>query len=90
MSNYLVGLIRTWVPIGVGVVVSWGLSLGITIEGDTKMQLVAGLTGLAIGLYYTGVTTLAKKFPSIGILLGVNKAPSYGLEKEGLPPAPTE
>jgi uncharacterized membrane protein (DUF441 family) len=78
MSNLLIGLIRTWVPIGVGVFLSWLVTLGVTFDPSTEAALIAGLTGLLGGLYYTAVRLLAEWKPSLGILLGVNEAPSYG------------
>jgi hypothetical protein len=77
MSDFVVGLIRTWVPIVVGAVVSWLVTLGVSFDAATEAGLITGLTGLLIGVYYTVVRLLAEKWPWFGYLLGVNKAPSY-------------
>ena len=78
MSNFVIGLVRTWVPILVGSGFSFLVTWGVDLSAETQAATVVALTGLAIGLYYTGIRFLAKKWPSIGILLGVNEAPSYG------------
>ena len=74
MSDFTVSHIRTFVPILVGAVVTvlagWGLDV------DSSEATVA-ITGAVIAAYYALVRALAQKWPSVGILLGVNKAPSY-------------
>ena len=77
MSDFLIGFVRTYVPITVGAFISWLVTLGITLSPETKTGAVTFLTGLFIAVYYTAVRLLAEKWPSIGILLGYNKAPSY-------------
>jgi len=77
MSDFVIGQIRTWVPIGVGVFLAWLVSLGIQLDASVEAGLIPALTGLLGGLYYLLITTLAKKWPGVGILLGVNKAPEY-------------
>jgi hypothetical protein len=77
MSNFLIGLIRTWVPIGVGAFFAWLVTLGVELDAGTQAAAVIALTGLLQGGYYTAVRFLAEWKPSLGILLGVNKAPEY-------------
>ena len=77
MSDFVIGLIRTYVPLLVGVMLSWLVSLGVNFDASVEAGLIAALTGLLSGLYYTIVRLLAEKWPGVGILLGVNKAPVY-------------
>ena len=80
MSDFLIGLIRTWVPIGVGLVVAWLTAQGILDEETSKTALInlsATLTAVLSGGYYLLVRLLAEWKPGFGILLGVNKAPAY-------------
>lgn len=78
MNDYLIGHIRTWVPILVGVAVTWlARELGIVIDEATETNLVIGIVGAVSAVYYALIRGLAEKWPWIGTLLGVNKAPVY-------------
>jgi len=77
MSNFVTGLIRTYVPIAVGAVVAWLLASGIEMDATSQAGAVVALTGFLQAAYYTAVRFAAEKWPKVGILLGVNKAPSY-------------
>ena len=76
MSDFVIAQIRTYVPLGVGAFLSWLAVYGIELV-DFEGPAVIALTGLLSGLYYFAVRALAEKWPSVGILLGVNKAPEY-------------
>ena len=78
MNDYVIGHIRTYVPMIVGFLVMWlARELGIIIDENTEANLVAAFGGLAAALYYGLVRFLAEKWPWIGNFLGVNKAPVY-------------
>lgn len=80
MSNAIVALIRTLVPLLVGAIVGWLANLGLNLDPETQAQAVLALSTLAASLYYIGVTALAKRVPAVGWLLGVAKRPVYSLE----------
>ncbi len=77
MSDTLTSLIRTYVPIVVGALVSWLITLGIEVDSTTQAGLVTGLTGVVTAAYYTIVRLLETRIPWIGVLLGTTKVPSY-------------
>jgi hypothetical protein len=77
LSNQLTGLIRTWVPIAVGGVISWFATVGLNIDGETQAASVVALTGIIQAVYYTVVRLLENKIPAIGWLLGSAKTPEY-------------
>lgn len=77
MTNTVLSLIRTYVPVGVGALVAWLVTLGIELSDDARNGLVVFLTGLAIAAYYTIVRLLEKRWPKIGVLLGAAKQPEY-------------
>lgn len=88
ISNYVTSLIRTYVPLGVGVLVSWLASLGITVSDSAQTALVAGLGALAAAVYYALVRLLENRWPWFGRLLGKPTAPKY-IDESGTPvPAP--
>ncbi len=78
VSGYLTSLIRTWVPIGIGLVLTW-LAEHFNIVLDSNSQ--AGLSALAVAVltagYYALVRLLEHKWPKIGILLGKAAKPVY-------------
>ena len=81
MSDFVIAQIRTYVPMAVGFLVTWLITANI-LDPETSVAvqtgLVSALTALLSGLYYFIVRLLAEKWPSVGVLLGVNKAPEYG------------
>lgn len=78
MSAGIIAWIRTIVPVVVGAAIAWLVTLGISLDKTTENALVVGITGLVIAGYYTLVHLLEKKFPQVGVLLGVAKtADSY-------------
>lgn len=83
MSDTIVSLIRTWVPIAVGAAVSWlARKLG-WVTPDTA-ALATAFTGLVIAAYYALARWLEKKWTGFGFLLGIPKEPAY----EGTPGPP--
>lgn len=77
MSNYITSLIRTHVPILVGTLISWLATKGLELDESTAAGLIAALTGALISVYYIVVRTLERKFPRVGVLLGVPTTPEY-------------
>lgn len=80
MSDFVVSLIRTWTPIAVGAVVSWLVAAQVldpdAAAGAEEGLIIAG-TAIIQGAYYLIVRGLAAKWPSLGVLLGVNRSPNY-------------
>ena len=77
MSDTITSLIRTYVPIVVGSLISWLVTKNIAVDEATATALVTAFTGLMIGIYYTVVRVLEKRFPWLGVLLGSRKQPEY-------------
>lgn len=77
MSNFITSLIRTYVPIGVGAVISYFATLGLEIDADTQLQLVLALTAVIQAAYYFIARKLEKKYPQLGFLLGTGAQPTY-------------
>ena len=77
MNSFIISQIRTFVPIIVGALVAWLLTMGIELDADTQAGLVVALTGGLQALYYFVVRLLEKKWPKVGVLLGVASKPVY-------------
>jgi hypothetical protein len=76
-SNTVLSLVRTWVPIVVGSLISWLAGLGLNVNDDAQGAMTVLMTAILIGLYYTVVRLLEKQFPWIGVLLGAQAQPQY-------------
>ena len=78
MNNFVTSLIRTYVPIVVGAIVSFLVTSGIEIDANAQLGLVTFLTAVLQGAYYLAARLLEKQWPSIGgLLLGSSKKPEY-------------
>lgn len=86
MSTGIIAWIRTIVPIGVASALSWLLvTFGLQLDKASEDGLVVGITGLLIAVYYTLARLLEKKFPWLGVLLGVAQtADSYSKGETGV------
>ena len=83
MTNFLISLIRTYVPIAIGSIISFlVVQYGFVVDESVTSQLVAGLTGFLIAAYYLGARILERKFPQLGFLLGTSAVPVYVEPKE--------
>jgi hypothetical protein len=81
--SLLPSLIRTVVPLLVGILITWAAKAGLNLaEGD----VTALLTALITAVYYATVRLIEQKFPAAGWLLGYPAAPTYG--KPATPDAP--
>lgn len=84
LRDYLIAQVRTYVPVGVGALITWLLSLGIDVGAQAQVGLVTFGTALVIGAYYTAASALQRKWPAVGaLLLGSSKAPTYAINSGG-------
>ena len=83
MSDFIISLIRTWVPYIVAFAIGWLVSQGV-IDEETGTEAAAAISGgfvLGIGsAYYWIVRLAAKKWPVFEYFLGVPKTPEYPTE----------
>lgn len=78
LSDLIVSYIRTYVPIAVGVALTYlGRHLDIVDPGP---EAVAWVTGAVVAGYYALARVLATVHPLFGFLLGAPKTPTYPSE----------
>lgn len=77
MSDYLLSLIRTAVPAGVGIALGWLTARGLTLDEASSAALTAAATGIATAVYYAVVRAAETRWPWLGVLLGAPRAPVY-------------
>jgi hypothetical protein len=76
--NVVPSVIRTGVPVLVGVLVSLATSKGVHVSAELESQLVVLVGALAGSLYHWVVRLLEERWPRFGWLLGMARAPRYG------------
>lgn len=75
-------LIRTYVPVAVGALITLLAGWNIQVGADARTALVAGGTGVATAAYYTIVHVLETRWPFFSVLLGSTAVPSYTAPNE--------
>lgn len=77
-GDQITSLIRTYVPLGVGIALSWlSRKVGFIVDEQSQLTLTTVFTGFATAAYYTVARLLEKVNPKFGWLLGSAKAPTY-------------
>lgn len=77
MNNFVTSLIRTWVPIVVGSVLSHLATAGLDIDPHDAQGLITAVTGIFIAVYYLIARWLETNWPQLGWLLGTAKKVQY-------------
>lgn len=75
--NVVPSVVRTGVPLVVGVGVSFAAAKGIHVSPETEAQVVVLLGAVAASLYHWVVRLLEERWPRFGWLLGIAHAPDY-------------
>lgn len=76
--NVVPSVIRTGVPLLVGVVVSFAAARGVEVSAELEAEMVVLLGAVAAGVYHWLVRLLEERWPRFGWLLGMATAPVYG------------
>lgn len=81
MDDYVVSIIRTWVPVAVGTALTWlARELGIVLDKDTSAMATAVAVALVIAVYYAAARAVEQRWPAVGrvlVALGLRKSPQY-------------
>jgi hypothetical protein len=77
MNDQITSYIRTVVPYIVGGLVAWLMQIGINMPVELQTATSGLLTVLFGTIYYYVVRKLETRWPSLGLLLGVAKEPTY-------------
>jgi hypothetical protein len=78
LSDRIISAIRTWVPAGVGLLLTWLAStLHVVIDPSSQAGLVALCTAVLTSVYYLAARSLERLWPPFGWLLGAATQPTY-------------
>ena len=70
MNDYVVSLIRTWVPVAVGAALTWlATEAGIVLDDETGAMATAVAITLVTAAYYAGARAIEQKWPKAGRIL---------------------
>lgn len=70
LGSYALSLIRTYVPIAVGVVLTWlATHWGVVLDEQTSIGVALVAVALVAGVYYAIVRAFERHFPGLGRLL---------------------
>jgi len=76
MNDYVVSMIRTYVPLAVGAALVWLAQAIGPLDIDTT-AVQTGAVLIVSGLWYALVRAAEQRWPSLGWLLGSARQPSY-------------
>lgn len=80
MSDYVLSLVRTLVPIGVGwLLVQLATRWGIVLDDATAAEVKSAAVAIVAAVYYAIARALEQRWPWVGILLGARKQPVYAV-----------
>lgn len=77
MSNFIIAVIRTVIPIIIGWVVGLLAAINIPVDPEIQAGLILSVSTLTASLYYVAVAWLERKWAWFGWLLGVARNPIY-------------
>ncbi len=77
MSNFIIAIVRTIIPIIVGWAVGLLAAINIPVDAEIQAGLIVSLSTLAASLYYVGVAWLERRWAWFGWLLGIARNPVY-------------
>lgn len=77
MYDLILSWVRTAVPAAVGSLIAWLATKGYNLDPEQATGLILAIGGAAITLYQVVVSTLQRKWPIVGVLLGSTKVPVY-------------
>jgi hypothetical protein len=70
LGNYLISLIRTFVPVAVGAALTWlATHFGIVLDSHTSAQVTIAAVGLVVAAYYAAARAIERRWPALGRLL---------------------
>lgn len=76
-------IVRTIVPVAVGQIVAYLVSIGVVVPEDVEAALTVILGFIFTSVYYLAVRWLEQKFPKIGALLGWAATPDGYTSADG-------
>lgn len=77
MHDLILSWIRTAVPAGVGGLAAWLATKGIAVDPQDALTVGATVGASATVAYQVVVSTLQRRWPIVGVLLGSTKSPTY-------------
>ncbi|WP_433252829.1 hypothetical protein ACQPYK_08510 [Streptosporangium sp. CA-135522] len=77
MYDLFLSWVRTAVPAAVGSLIAWLATKGLVLDPAEATGLILAVGGICVTLYQVTVSTLQRRWPIVGVLLGSTKLPTY-------------
>ena len=77
MYDLFLSWVRTAVPAAVGSLIAWLAVKGIVLDPAEATGLILAVGGACVTIYQVLVSTLQRRWPIVGVLLGSTKSPTY-------------
>ena len=77
MYDLFLSWVRTAVPAAVGSLIAWLAVKGIVLDPAEATGLILAVGGACVTIYQVVVSTLQRRWPIVGVLLGSTKSPTY-------------
>ena len=77
MYDLFLSWVRTAVPAAVGSLIAWLAVKGVVLDPAQATGLILAVGGACVTVYQVLVSTLQRKWPIVGVLLGSTKVPVY-------------
>jgi hypothetical protein len=94
VSDFILSLIRTYVPLVAGGLLTWlATTLELAIPEDASSGFVGTTVLVVSGVYYLIARWLESRWPAFSFLLGTPKSvstPRYARTSDSSSPAPTD
>ncbi|WP_217370130.1 hypothetical protein [Nonomuraea antri] len=81
MNDLILSWIRTAVPAAVGAFVAWLALRGVEVDPQTVIAVTAAAGAAATTFYQAVVSTLQRRWPIVGVLLGSTRRPTYSADQ---------
>ena len=77
LNDLILSWWRTGVAAAFGSLFGWLASRGLDLDPEAQTAVIVAVTGACITAWQVLVSTLQRKWPIIGILLGSTRQPTY-------------
>ena len=78
MHDYVLSVIRTYVPIAVGSFLTFlAVRFGLEFPADLEDELSIAMVAVVSGLYFAAVRALERRWPWLGWFIGAPRQPTY-------------
>jgi len=84
MGNIAIARIRTYIPIGIGIIAGFLADAGFIVSDDVRTSVIVAVTGVAVAAYWELARWLDGKLGGVFGFLGIKATPDYSGDDGGV------